>query len=168
MAAALLVHHLSEAGVAALVASAGLLEGGRPAAPEAVAVLAARGIDLGELRSRRLEVGLVRDADLVLGMERRHIRAAAALDPTAPGRSFTVKQLLRRALRTPREPVRQPLVDWLGTLDDAPPEERAAGDVAADDVADPLGGGPAAFEACATELDLLVRGLCQLVWEGGR
>jgi len=168
MAAALLVHHLAEARIPALIASAGLLEGGRPASSESVAVLKARGIDLSRHRSRRISPQLVAEADLILGMERRHVRAAVMLDADAATRSFALKDLIRRALeRGGRRPDR-PLSEWLDELDDGRSSERIAGDVRVDEVEDPLGRGPEAFESCASELDLLARGLRHLVWDDGQ
>lgn len=168
MAAGLLVHHLAEARVPALVASAGLLDGGRPASAEAIATMATRGVDLARHRSRRLDAELLAEADLVLGMEPLHVRAAVALDPAALGRSFALKDLVRRALRGRGRPPGQPITDWLAALDGSDDADRIEGDAARDRVEDPLGHGAPAYEACADELDLLVRGLRHLLWDDGQ
>jgi protein-tyrosine phosphatase len=80
------------------IGSAGLLEGGRPSSAHAVATLAARGIDLRGHRSCTLAVERVRAADLVLTMERAHLRAAAVLVPGAFTKTFTLRELVRRGL----------------------------------------------------------------------
>ena len=168
MAAGLLVHHLAEARIPALVASAGLLDGGRPASPEAIAAVATRGADLSRHRSRRLDAELLAEADIVLGMEPLHVRAAIELDPGALRRSFTLKDLVRRALRGGGRAPDQPLAGWLEGLDGADAASRVEGDDERDRVEDPLGQGTAAYEACAEELDLLTRGLRHLLWEDGQ
>ncbi len=69
---------VESAGIAALV--------GRPAAPEAQALLAARGLDLSAHRARQLTPELVAGFDLVLVMEEGHRRAVEAIAPAARGR----------------------------------------------------------------------------------
>lgn len=59
---------------------------GVPAAPFAIETAAATGIDLRGHRSRGLTAGLLREADLVLGMEPTHVRAAVELMPDARDR----------------------------------------------------------------------------------
>jgi protein-tyrosine-phosphatase len=61
MAAALLGRRLDEAGVKAVVASAGLLFDGRPATDYSLAVMADRGFDTSAHRSRKLRPDLVAD-----------------------------------------------------------------------------------------------------------
>jgi low molecular weight protein-tyrosine phosphatase len=70
-----------------VVASAGLaaLEG-RGADPEAIALLAARGVDLTGHRARQLTRELVTGFDVVLVMEEGHRREVEALAPAARGR----------------------------------------------------------------------------------
>jgi protein-tyrosine phosphatase len=163
----LLRHRLEETGLEADIGSAGVLEPGHPASPQAVATMAARGIDLRAHRTRRLSAEDVLAADLVLGMERRHVRAAAVLAPSALSRSFTLKELVRRALvvgqRRPDESVQA----WLARVGEGRDTAALARDDDQDTVADPLGGDLADFEACAEELDLLLRGLRHLLWVGG-
>jgi len=52
---------------------------GQPAADGAIAVAAAAGADLREHRSRRVAPNLLRSSDIVLCMERDHLRAVRAL-----------------------------------------------------------------------------------------
>ena len=104
----------------------------------------------------------------MLGMEPLHVRAAIELDPGALRRSFTLKDLVRRALRGGGRAPDQPLAGWLAGLDGADTVSRVEGDDERDRVEDPLGQGTAAYEACAEELDLLTRGLRHLLWEDGQ
>jgi protein-tyrosine phosphatase len=168
MAAGLLVHHLAEARIPALVASAGLLEGGRPASQEAIIAVAAHGVDLSRHRSRRLDAELLAEADLVLGMEPVHVRAVVELETSALRRSFALKDFVRRALRIGGRVPARPLGEWLGELDGAAAAERIEGDDDRDRIEDPLGRGAAAYDGCAAELHLLTRGLRHLLWDNGQ
>jgi len=166
MAAALLARRLHEVGVASDVSSAGLLEGGRPAWPEARAAMLERGIDLSAHQSRRIEPQLVAGADLVLGMTREHLREAVALHPVAYERSFTLKDLVRRAGVEPRGP--QPLDAWLAHLAAEREIEDLLGASPIDDIEDPIGGPLAAVRATAAELDGLVGRLVGSAWPAPR
>ncbi|GAB4339918.1 MAG: low molecular weight protein arginine phosphatase [Candidatus Abyssubacteria bacterium] len=62
------------------VASAGTIAlDGEPAAPLAIKAAAERGVDLSRHRARRLTMKVLKEADLVLGMERAHVRQADAI-----------------------------------------------------------------------------------------
>jgi protein-tyrosine phosphatase len=80
-----------------VVDSAGLLVGGHSADP--LTVLAGRelGVDLDGHLSRRVSVDDLRTTDLLLTMERRHLRELAVLHPPVLRRSFTLPELVRRA-----------------------------------------------------------------------
>lgn len=166
MAEALLRQRLREAGRTAAIGSAGLLEPGHRSSPEAIATLAARGIDLSTHRTRRLDADLVADADLVLGMERRHVRAAAVLTAAGLTKTFGLKELIRRALHVGQRAPGDPFADWLARLGEGRDTHDLVRDDDRDTVADPVGCGPEAYARCADELDLLVRGLCYFVWDG--
>ncbi|HEU4334912.1 MAG TPA: low molecular weight protein arginine phosphatase [Candidatus Eisenbacteria bacterium] len=59
---------------------------GNPATPFAVATAAAHGLDLRAHRSRALTPRLIREADLILAMEPRHVEWAGSLAPDAKDR----------------------------------------------------------------------------------
>jgi protein-tyrosine phosphatase len=165
MAAGLLARRLSEARVHAELRSAGVLEAGRPAWPEAAAVMAERGMPLDTHRSRMLEPRYVADADLVLGMAREHVREAVALDPSAFGRAFTLKELVRLGEASPRRG--QPLEGWLEGLSAHREVTDLLGASEADDVEDPIGRPIRAFRDTADELDALVVRLQRVAWPNG-
>lgn len=147
------------------VASASVMDRpDHPASPEVVLTLADRGIDLSTHRSRTLDHGLVATADLVLTMERQHLRAAAVLAPGALARTFTLREFVRRGLSAgPRSPG-QPIGAWLVALDDERAPAALLVDDPADEIVDPVGGTRADFERCADELDLLTRGVLLLLF----
>jgi protein-tyrosine-phosphatase len=166
MAEGLLLDRLERLGVEARVHSAGMLDTGSPAAPEAVAVLAARGIDISAHRSRRLSAPLVAGADLVLGMAREHVREVVLMDPSAWSRSFTLKELVRRGDAAGPWTKGQLLGDWLAKVAADRTRSEMLGASSSDDVADPIGGPPSLYEATAAELSQLVASFAALVRAG--
>lgn len=155
---------LEAASADAVIESAGLLESGAPAAPHALAVMAARGLDLAGHRSQRIDAAVVDGADLVLGMERRHIREAVALAPRAWPRAFTLKELVRRATPLGPRPVDETLRRWLARVHaDRRPEDLLAENLA-DEIADPYGGPPEGYVSTARELDVWLRRLVAQAW----
>jgi protein-tyrosine-phosphatase len=148
------------------VVSAGLLEGGRPAAPEVVKVMVPFGIDLTDHRSTQLIAGAVESADLVLGLERRHGREAVLLDRSALARTFTLKEIVRRGEIVGPRPPGRPLEAWLADLSAGRDRTALIGRSPDDDVVDPLGGDLGAYRATAAELADLARRLASLLWAG--
>ena len=158
MAEGLLRQLLADRGIAADVGSAGLYEGGAPATTAAQATLARRGIDLSAHRSRAMsatEVDLA-GADLLIGMERRHVHEAAVLGADA-NRCFTLPELARRAAAAdPRRPD-ESLADWAARLSSTRQFAEFVGvGTAADEVADPIGRGDDVYEATADALTALL------------
>lgn len=158
----MLAAKLADRGVEADVRSAGILDGGRPAWPEAAATVAERGLDLGMHESRTMEPALVRDADLVIGMTREHAREAIAIEPSAYSRVFTLKELARVGVARPRGA--EPLDTWLAWVAEQREVEDLLAADPADDVADPIGGPLDAFRATAAELDALLDALVGLAF----
>lgn len=161
MAAALLRRRLAEREIPdVVVSSAGLLPGGVPATEDA-----RRTVDgLDEHRSRRLTFELVRDADLVIAMARRHLREAATLDEAAIGRTFTLRELVRCATEAGPRRSDEPFDAWLARIGAG---RRAADhlvDDASDDIADPIGQPLAAYQATAVELDELLHRFAAAAW----
>ena len=155
MAEGLLRRRLEDAGVDADVASAGILPGGVPASGPAVEVLAARGIDLGAHVSRTMAADEIAAADLVIGMERRHVQEAIVLAPEAEHYAFTLIDLATRAEQaTPRAPG-ETLRHWATRLAAGRRRTDLLG-VGDDSVVDPMGRSKSHYERTATELDELL------------
>jgi protein-tyrosine-phosphatase len=146
------------------VASAGLLESGRPVVPEVVRVMTPYGIDLAGHGATQLTTAAVEEADLILGMERRHGREAILLVPGAWSRTFTLKDLVRRGEKTGARLAGQPLEAWLDLLGEGRERTDLIGRAPEDEVADPLGGSLADFRATAAELADLTQRLTRLLW----
>lgn len=156
MAEVLLQRQLQDAGLAADVSSAGLWRDGEPAAPEARHVVRQRGGTLEAHRSRKLRSELL-DVDLVLTMERRHVRAVTVMDRRAFPRCFTLKELARRVAAVgPRRPG-EDVAAWLARVGAGREPMQLLGVDRRDEVADPLGGGRSAFESTADEIEHSLR-----------
>jgi protein-tyrosine phosphatase len=166
MAAALLGRRLDDAGVKAVVSSAGLLFDGKPATDHGRAVMADRGLDTSGHRSRRLRTDLVTGADVVIGMARSHVREAVALAPDVWGRAFTLKEIVRRGEERGGRAAGEPLADWLARLHAGRRLPDLLGESDADDVADPIGGPRRSYERTAVELDDLTTRLARLLGSG--
>jgi protein-tyrosine-phosphatase len=162
MTAALLARRLREHGIHAEIASAGSRSTGRPVAPRAVDALAGRGVDLPDRLSRSLDAAEIEAADLVIGMAREHVREVLVLAPDAADRTFTLKELVRRAEASPRQA--RVLREWLAPLAAERSSRELLGHAAADDVADPIGGSKRRFRASAAEIDDLVTRLVRAAW----
>ncbi len=150
-------------GVDAHVHSAGVWEEGHPASPHSVHEAADRGLALGSHRSRLIDTDLVLGADLVIALARRHVRDVAGMVPGVFGRTFTLKELVRRGGEV--GPVRpgESLADWLGDVG----RDRVAATYLRpdpdDDVADPIGGTRAQYARTARELEGLAGALADLL-----
>jgi protein-tyrosine phosphatase len=164
MAEALLVRRVAERELPATVVSAGLLEGGHDRPAEVTAVLAKRGIALPDQLSRQLVQGDLQRADLVLGMERAHVRHSVLLEPDAWSRTFSLKELVRRGAELGPRPSFESPGAWLVRAHEGRERRDLLGDSLIDDVGDPYGGPISAYEAAATEIEDLVDRLVHLLW----
>jgi protein-tyrosine phosphatase len=168
LAAALLGAVLAEHGDTAEIDTAGLGAPGCAATDETVAVAARRGLDLTAHRSHVLESSLVARADVVLGMERVHVREVVAADPSAWPRTFTLKELVRRGEAIGAREPGETLAGWLARAQ----EGRRSGDLLGasplDDMADPTGRPIGDHEDLARELEDLVGRLANLLGPGER
>lgn len=166
MAAGFLRHRLERLGVSAAVASAGLLDETEDAPPSAGAVkaVASWGIDITGHRARVLGPAMVRDAELVIGMAREHVREASIMVPGAWSRVFTLKELVRRGDAVGPRGAHERLDDWLGRLAEGRDPAALMGTSPEDDIADPIGLSDAAYEATAKELESLIDQVVELVW----
>lgn len=153
MAAGLLRQRYAARGVDGVVTSAGLLTEGREASGNGVDAMARRGIDISTHRSRLLHAGLLDDVDLIVGMERQHVREVVVLDPDVFPITFTIPELARRARATgPRRTDESPR-DWLRRVGSGRSPADMVGDSRADEIADPIGRSARRYEATAVELE---------------
>jgi len=162
MGGALLQHRLADLGVRADVETAGLLESGMPVSEQAVRLLKARGLDVGEHASRLLDADLVGSATLVIGMEPRHVQEAVLLAPDAWPRAFVLTELVRRGEAIgPR--IDEPLPAWIARVHlGRSREDLLRG--SAKGISDPHGRSDDAYRDTIEELDDLFARFVDLAW----
>jgi protein-tyrosine phosphatase len=163
MAEALFARRLREAGITSNVHSAGLLYDGEAPPPDGIEAMAALGIDTSAHRSRKMNAEMLRDADLVVGMAKEHVREAVLLVPAAWRKTFTLKELVRRGEETGARAPGQSLHDWVSSLHEGRTRADMLGASADDDVADPIGRKRSFYEQTAAELDDLTARLAKLI-----
>ena len=145
------------------VHSAGTRADGRPPVTEVVDVLDARGFDVRDHLSRPLDADLVAGADLVLPLAREHLREAVVARPDAFARTFTPKELVRRAGASGGRRPDEELPAFLARLHEGRSAQELMGDEPADDVADPIGGPRSGFERTAVELTELAGAIAAIL-----
>jgi protein-tyrosine-phosphatase len=163
MAEALLRARLAERGIDEPVSSAGMLFDDRPPEDGAVRALARRGLDISGHRSRTLTPDMIAEADLVIGMERRHVREAAVLVEGSFSRAFTLPELVASGqVVGPRGDL--PMRSWAGHITASRKIDQYLGDDPTEEVPDPMGQSRRAFRATADLLDELLTELVDLAW----
>lgn len=160
----MLARQLTRSGVAAQVWSAGLLTQGEAPPPEVIAIMASRGADVRQHRSRLLIPADLARADLVLAMTRAELRHAVVAAPAVWPHAFTLRELVRRAEQAgPRRPG-QSMARWFLHVQAGRTRQDLLGDAAHDDVTDPFGGPPGRYAETAEVLDHLISRLVSLAW----
>lgn len=166
MAEALLRNLIATHQLPARVASAGLYPSGSPATPEAVQVMADRGLDLTRHVSRQISLPILTQAGLIITMAREHVREVAVADVGFLGKTFTLKELVTLGeLHGPCGP-HEEATDWMARIVSSRRREAllGVGHDAAYDVEDPIGGTKAQYRATAAELDALLGRAIDLLW----
>lgn len=156
MAEGLLRHRFDQRGIDARVHSAGLVTEDRPASEAGVEAMARRGIDISGHRSRRVVAVMVDSADLVIAMERGHVREAAVLAPGGFEKTFTLRELVRRCREAGARGPEEALPDYLRRIATGRRPNDLLGDAPADEVADPYGRAARDYEHAAAEIEDLV------------
>lgn len=164
VAATLMGRRLAQLGADVVVDSAGLIRGGAPSPPELVTACRQVGVDLSAHRSRRIDAADVSTADLVVGMAREHVREAVILDPDAFPRTFSLREVVRRAGLAGGRTDGAGLREWLAVLHDGRKASDLLGASLEDDVADPVGGPAAGYRMMVDEVDGLVGRLMAAGW----
>ena len=168
MGAALLRRELQRRDPEIVVASAGVLaRDGSPATAGTVKAARDFGIDLHGHRSQAATCDVIAGSDLVLAMERMHVREVVVLDRHAFGRSFTLKEIVRRGEEHGARRAGESQAQWLAAVHHGRRPAELLGSGTDDDVADPTSDYSVDHEAMAAEVDDLVLRLVDLLWPAG-
>ena len=147
------------------VESAGTLGAASEAVPsDLLRESAAFGLDLRPHMARRLDVGMVARADMVIGMERSHVREVVLADPPAFSKSFTFREIVRRGAERGGRNSLQSLPEWLTYLGEGRRHLDLIGDSPRDDILDPMGGKPKKYRVMLNDLEALTQALHSLTW----
>lgn len=124
--------------------------------PVGVTLMHELGLDLSGHRSLPATPEALRDADLVLGMDRAHVRELISRSPDIQPKTFTLTEFVHRAEQAAPRGRHQRLGDWLDQVGDdrddgAPPVG------VADDIVDPYGQRPEVWRAVIAQLDDLAQ-----------
>jgi protein-tyrosine phosphatase len=122
------------------------------------------GLDLGDHVPRRFDRGLLEKADLVVGMARQHVREIVLASPDSFGRTFTLREIVRRGQAQGQRAEGQSLQEWLAMLHDGRRHSDLVGDSREDDIADPIGGPSDGYRRMLTDVSTLTQSLCHLAW----
>jgi protein-tyrosine-phosphatase len=145
------------------VGSAGFVSDGIPAPPGAVEALRALGLDLSCHRSHRVSGVDVGDAELIVVMERQHLVELTASFAGAWPKTFTFGDLLRRARRLGGRRSPETISQWATRLSTGRRRAEVWSLPLADDLADPMGGGPDDFVRTRDQLGAMVGQLAPLL-----
>lgn len=127
--------------------------------PRARRVLAPRGLDAAEFRSREVSYRVIEEANLILTAERAHRAAVVTLMPAAVHRTFTLRQFARMtAVVPPLDAGPNPTMLGQQLVTAAVSARSRLQPLAAgeEDVSDPIGHRARRFRRCADELSLLI------------
>ena len=146
---------LAARGVDAVVVSAGLLAGGRPAAKGSRKVAKELGLDLSDHVSRTFDTDTVEAADVIITMGASHVLELSTRVPSCTERTLTLRELARfvstEGRRGPLD--RAAVVDEVHRATDRPLAALLEGGL---DVEDPIGMPTARFRRTGQELTELI------------
>lgn len=160
MAEAILLGLLEQRGLDCEVLSGGTLARGQPMDPVAMEAVAGDGPDMKEHLSQPIRPLLLKGADIVIAMEREHVREIVVNTPNTWKKTFTLKELVRRGEKVGPKFPSETLSDWLGRVGRDRDRQNLLGASQDDDIEDPIGMPASAIDHTAD----VIRNLCiQLV-----
>ena len=144
--------------------SAGLMAPGQPATPRTMKILAERGFDVSEHRSRQIGPWIAA-SDLIVTMTFEQLRAVVANDATLWPRTFALRQLVRRSASIRPRAADQDPSAWIAQFHEGRTVRDTVGEVALE-VDDPTGHSTRRHRELAEQFDVMFHRLTALF--GGR
>jgi protein-tyrosine phosphatase len=165
VAAGLLSRRLTHDGPADVrVDSAGTLHTVGPPPAPLLAEAAAFGLDLEHHVPKQMTPDDISGADLVLGMTRDHVRQIVLTDLAVFGRTFTLRDFVRRAMDVGPRSAAAPIDEWLARVHHGRRHLDVVGESSQDDVADPMGGPAQGYRTMLKQVSSLTDALYTLTW----
>jgi protein-tyrosine-phosphatase len=155
---------IAERGVDGSCGSVGLLKGGRTCPEPLVVAMDAHGIDVSGHVSRQITPRIIETSALIVTAERVHVREVAIKARGSFGRTFTLKELVRRGSAVGSRDTDQSLEDWVALAAGERTPSDLLGSSPIDDIADPYLGTAEDYEETCRDLDLLTHQLTDLIW----
>jgi protein-tyrosine-phosphatase len=146
------------------VASVGTGRYPGPATAETRAAAASLGLDLDEHSSYQLDPGSIARSRLILTMERAHVREVVVLDRRAFPRTFTLREIVRRADAVGPRGQDVTLEDWAALIGQGRTPKDLLPGGSDDDVADPVGRSQKRHNETAAQLSALVERFAALAF----
>lgn len=150
-------------GAGLAVGSAGVAATGGPVPAEVDEVARGFGVDLAAHRGRQLVPEEVAEASLVVGMTRAHVRETSLSVPGAFPKTFTLREIVRRASQWGGRRSDETIDAWVARIGDGRRAADLLGASPEDDVADPYGGPRRGYVEMGTTLDGLLSALAPAV-----
>lgn len=167
MAEKLLQAHASLRNLDVVASSAGIRSVDLPVDPDAEQAMAELGHDISTHKPRMItnEILSAEPPDLVLTMSRMELRHVVTLDRNLWGRTFTLKEFVRRGTDNPRDSA----LSFAGWTAELCIDRRAADlmtDSPEDDIPDPYGTGLSTMRSIAHVLNSLTSAAIELLPKG--
>jgi protein-tyrosine-phosphatase len=144
-------------GIPLEIVSAGFGDPGFPPTTSTLDTASDLDLDLRAHRSQTIDAATLAQADLVIGMERVHVREAVVLEPSVWRHAFTLRELVRRAEDAPPRSPSQSLQEYLEGLSADRGRMDLMGSSPEDDIADPTTDWTIDHAATAALIDDLLR-----------
>jgi protein-tyrosine-phosphatase len=165
LTAASLRAHAMKRSLPVVVTSAGVQAiAGLPATPPTMDAARRVGLDLADHRSLPLAADDVNRADLVLGLERRHVQEVVLHDREAFTKTFTLKELARRGADVGHRQPEETVSEWLVRVHDGRRPMDLLGMSPDDDLTDPSGSNAVDHHTTAEEIDRLAAQVLDLLF----
>ncbi len=139
---------------------------GRGVEPKIAEIAARHGLSMSGFDAKELTPELIKQAHLILTMEREHRSRIVQLVPAALRRTFTLRELARILPHVPAETAAQPAQRWHSLVALAQRYRRQPEEPSFDDVVDPYGCSDRVYEEMAAQLIPAVKVLID--WERDR
>lgn len=146
------------------VISAGFGDSGLPATTATVDTAHDLDLDLSAHHSLTIDQATLAQADLVIGMERLHVREAVVMEPSIWRHAFTLRELVRRAEAVPPRAPGQSLADYLEGLSAGRDRMELMGSSPDDDIVDPTTDWTVDHATTAALIDDLLRRFLNRAW----
>jgi protein-tyrosine-phosphatase len=162
-----LAQRLSEAGQADVtVESAGTMGTTSKLPVELEQEGATYGLDLSDHVPNTIDPDSISRADIVLGMERAHLREIVLAHPHSFTKAFTLREIVRRGREHGHRRRHQAIIEWLEQLGEGRRHIDLLGASPLDDISDPMGGTSEEYRNMLMELATLTRAFHSLAWPG--